>query len=87
MSSERAFRELRHVRNPDLGLAVKLNQAFHFDLYRAAQSPVLIDIIRALWLKAGPVINLDLRANPERLSKTQAVEFHARRPKGRSRWK
>ena len=76
-ASERAFRELRFVANPDLGLAVKLNQTFHFDLYRAARSPVLIDIIRALWLKAGPVINLDLRANPERLSKTQAVEFHA----------
>ena len=76
-ASERAFRDLRRVKNPDLGLAVKLNQTFHFDLYRGAQSPVLMDIIRALWLKAGPVINLDLRSNPERLRKTQAVEFHA----------
>lgn len=32
---------------------------------------------RALWLKAGPVINLDLRANPERLAKGDAVRFHA----------
>jgi DNA-binding GntR family transcriptional regulator len=38
----------------------------------------LLDIIRALWLKAGPVINLDLRANPERLAKGDAVRFHAR---------
>ena len=32
---------------------------------------------RALWLKAGPVINLDLRANPERLAKGDAIRFHA----------
>jgi len=35
-----------------------------------------VEIIRALWLKAGPVINLDLRANPERLAKGDAIGFH-----------
>ena len=61
---------------PDLSSAVALNRDFHFALYSAAGSPILLDIIRALWLKAGPVINLDLRANPERLKTGGAVGFH-----------
>jgi DNA-binding GntR family transcriptional regulator len=62
---------------PDLPRAVELNKTFHFAVYEAAHSPILVEIIRALWLKAGPVINLDLRANPERLAKGDAIRFHA----------
>jgi DNA-binding GntR family transcriptional regulator len=62
---------------PDLPCAVELNKTFHFAVYEAAHSPILVEIIRALWLKAGPVINLDLRANPERLAKGDAIRFHA----------
>jgi DNA-binding GntR family transcriptional regulator len=62
---------------PDLPRAVELNKSFHFAVYEAAHSPILVGIIRALWLKAGPVINLDLRANPERLAKGDAIRFHA----------
>jgi DNA-binding GntR family transcriptional regulator len=62
---------------PDLSRAVELNKTFHFAIYEAAHSPILVEIIRALWLKAGPVINLDLRANPERLAKGDAIRFHA----------
>lgn len=62
---------------PDLPRAVELNKTFHFAVYDAAHSPILVEIIRALWLKAGPVINLDLRANPERLAKGDAIRFHA----------
>ncbi|MDO9440438.1 MAG: GntR family transcriptional regulator [Beijerinckiaceae bacterium] len=62
---------------PDLARAVELNKRFHFAVYDAAQSPVLVEIIRALWLKAGPVINLDLRGNPDRLAKGDAVRCHA----------
>ena len=61
---------------PDLPRAVELNKSFHFAVYEAAHSPILVEIIRALWLKAGPVINLDLRANPERLAKGDAIRFH-----------
>jgi DNA-binding GntR family transcriptional regulator len=63
--------------SPDLPRAVELNKTFHFAVYEAAHSPILVEIIRALWLKAGPVINLDLRANPERLAKGDAIRFHA----------
>jgi DNA-binding GntR family transcriptional regulator len=32
------------------------NQRFHFALYRAAQSDVLMPLIEALWLQAGPTM-------------------------------
>src|ERR1700753_351522 len=61
---------------PDLPRAVEVNKTFHFAVYEAAHSPITVEIIRALWLKAGPVINLDLRANPERLAKRDDIKFH-----------
>lgn len=30
------------------------NHAFHFTLYQAANAPVLLDLARSLWLRAGP---------------------------------
>ncbi len=36
----------------------------------------LQEMIGDLWLKAGPVLNLDLRENPERLASGGAVRFH-----------
>jgi DNA-binding GntR family transcriptional regulator len=75
--AEEAMRAESLSRKPDLPRAVELNKTFHFAVYEAAHSPILMEIIRALWLKAGPVINLDLRANPERLAKGDAIRFHA----------
>ncbi len=75
--AEEAMRAESESANPDLPRAVELNKSFHFAVYDAAHSPILVEIIRALWLKAGPVINLDLRANPERLAKGHAIECHA----------
>src|SRR6202022_4013311 len=75
--AEAAMRAESEAPAPDLPRAVELNKTFHFAVYEAALSPILVEIIRALWLKAGPVINLDLRANPERLAKGDAIRFHA----------
>jgi DNA-binding GntR family transcriptional regulator len=75
--SEEAMRMESKSPAPDLPRAVELNKTFHFAVYEAAHSPILVEIIRTLWLKAGPVINLDLRANPERLAKGDAIRFHA----------
>ena len=75
--AEAAMRLESELPTPDLPRAVELNKTFHFAVYEAAHSPILVEIIRALWLKAGPVINLDLRANPERLAKGDAIRFHA----------
>ncbi len=75
--AEEAMRAESKQPKPDLPRAVELSKTFHFAVYEAAHSPILVEIIRALWLKAGPVINLDLRANPERLAKGDAIRFHA----------
>jgi DNA-binding GntR family transcriptional regulator len=75
--AEAAMRAESLATAPDLPRAVELNKTFHFAVYEAAHSPTLVEIIRALWLKVGPVINLDLRANPERLAKGDAIRFHA----------
>jgi DNA-binding GntR family transcriptional regulator len=75
--AEAAMRAESELPRPDLPRAVELNKTFHFAVYEAAHSPILVEIIRALWLKAGPVINLDLRANPDRLAKGDAIRFHA----------
>jgi DNA-binding GntR family transcriptional regulator len=76
-SAEQAMRVESEASTPDLPRAVELNKSFHFAVYEAAHSPILVEIIRALWLKAGPVINLDLRANPQRLAKGDAIRCHA----------
>jgi DNA-binding GntR family transcriptional regulator len=75
--AEEAMRAESKESKPDLPRAVEFNKTFHFAVYEASHSPVLVEIIRALWLKVGPVINLDLRANPERLAKGDAIRFHA----------
>lgn len=75
--TEVAFRSLGLKRDPDLSQAVAANQAFHFAVYRAAGSVELLAIIERLWLRAGPIINLDLRENPERLALGEAVRHHA----------
>lgn len=36
--------------------AADLNHAFHFRIYRAAGSPVLIPIVESLWMQSGPYI-------------------------------
>ncbi|MEH2478572.1 DNA-binding GntR family transcriptional regulator [Nitrobacteraceae bacterium AZCC 2146] len=76
-AAEVAMRAESETATPDLARAVELNKTFHFAVYEAAQSPILVEIIRTLWLKAGPVINLDLRGNPDRLAKGEAIRFHA----------
>ncbi len=40
----------------DLESALASNQAFHFEIYRAAESPQLLDIISSLWLRTGPIL-------------------------------
>lgn len=76
-AAEEAMRAESLSDAPDLPLAVEVNKQFHFAVYQAAKSPTLVGIIRALWLKVGPVINLDLRENPERIYTGGAVRFHA----------
>jgi len=58
--------------------AVKANKELHFVLYEAAGSAVLVEVIRALWLKAGPIINLDLEQDTRRRRTAVSRGWHAR---------
>lgn len=48
------------------------NHAFHFALYDAAEAPVLLDLARSLWLRAGP----SLRAVIDRYGRETAPDLH-----------
>ncbi|QDL94237.1 GntR family transcriptional regulator (plasmid) [Paroceanicella profunda] len=43
------------------GEAADLNHAFHFTIYRAAGSEVLLPIIESLWLQSGPYLRVSAR--------------------------
>jgi DNA-binding GntR family transcriptional regulator len=75
--AEAAFRAEAETAQPDRARAVQLNRDFHFAIYAACGLAPLQEIISRLWLKAGPVINLDLRAHPERLHQGFALRRHA----------
>ncbi|KAB1074640.1 GntR family transcriptional regulator [Methylobacterium planeticum] len=75
--TEAAFRRTAERADPDSAMAVALNRDLHFAIYAACGLPPLREIIARLWLKAGPVINLDLRAHPERLLQGFALRRHA----------
>lgn len=75
--AEAAFRAEAEAALPDRARAVRLNRDLHFAIYAACGLNPLREIISRLWLKAGPVINLDLRAHPERLLQGFALHRHA----------
>jgi DNA-binding GntR family transcriptional regulator len=49
------------------------NHAFHFALYEAADAPVLLDLARSLWLRAGP----SLRVVIDRFGREAAPDLHS----------
>ena len=53
----------------------ELNHAFHFYIYRAAGSAVLIPIVESLWLQSGPYVRLAARIHDERRD-ALAVDHH-----------
>jgi DNA-binding GntR family transcriptional regulator len=73
-----AFRQAASADPPDSAAAVAANRDLHFALYEAAAMPSLIDMIERLWLKAGPILNLDMRHEPRRLEGGSAMQAHAR---------
>ncbi len=75
---EREFAAECERRRPDPAVAIRANKELHFAVYRAARMPALLQIVEGLWLQIGPVINLDLRASPERLKEGEAHIHHAR---------
>lgn len=72
------FRRAARADPPDAAGAVAANRDLHFALYEAAGMPSLIEMIERLWLKAGPILNLDMRHEPRRLEGGSAMQAHAR---------
>ncbi|MGR3360055.1 MAG: GntR family transcriptional regulator [Paracoccus sp. (in: a-proteobacteria)] len=58
--------------------AVRANKALHFLVYEAAGSPVLMELVTIMWLKAGPVINLDLGEQSRRSRHSISLKCHTR---------
>jgi len=75
-AAEAAFRNEAACAAPDLSRIMTLNRNFHFAIYGAAEMPILVKFISGLWLRAGPILNLDLRVTPGRLANGNAVRFH-----------
>ncbi|ETF01978.1 transcriptional regulator [Advenella kashmirensis W13003] len=73
---QRLFEEARQSKEPNGQVAVRLNKNLHFCVYGAAGMPILFDMIEALWLQIGPVLNYDLAINSERLMNRQAHIHH-----------
>ena len=71
-----AFRRESKRRTPDIDAAIVANANLHFAVYRAAGMPALTAIIEGLWLRIGPVLNLDLRAGAGRLASGVAMRCH-----------
>ncbi len=73
-----AFRSEVRADAPDLERAMRANRDLHFAVYAAGGLPSLVAIIEGLWLRIGPVLNLDMRSSPRRLAEGGAEAHHAR---------
>lgn len=74
---EEAFRRELALESPDVNQIIQVNKQFHFTAYAAAQMPALSSLIEGLWLRIGPVLNLDLRNRDSvRRSDPPAVNAH-----------
>lgn len=70
------FRALVQADEVDIPAALHANMMLHFAVYEASGLPTLVSMIRPLWLKVGPVLNLDFGA-AERFSEAAAAAHHA----------
>jgi len=76
-SLEQAFSKEIELPDPDVNHIIQINKQFHFTAYAAAKMPVLISLIEGLWLRIGPVLNLDLRnMTSRRRSDLPSVKAH-----------
>jgi len=60
----------------DVSEYVFLNKQFHFAIYKAAESPVLLSIIETLWLRYAPGIALYLHISFDNASKPELARIN-----------
>jgi DNA-binding GntR family transcriptional regulator len=70
---------IREMKNdvPDGAQLIHLNKELHFAIYRGAAMPVMMQLIEALWLRIGPILNYDMRSGPIRVNQRVALTHHA----------
>ena len=75
-SIDQAYRTECLLPQPDYAKAAAANMQFHFSVYSAARLPRLYGIIESLWMRAGPLIILETRSSPERLTTGGSYQRH-----------
>lgn len=76
MWHESFVREMKNE-TPDGARLISLNKELHFAIYRGAKMPVMMQLIEALWLRIGPILNYDMRSGPVRVNQRTALTHHA----------
>lgn len=71
---EQAFRDALTGERPNNQRALKANRNLHFMIYRASGFPTLVRITEMLWLRVGPIINVDLASGSRRAQ--SAADHH-----------
>jgi DNA-binding GntR family transcriptional regulator len=63
-------RLMRAIKKVSLPQMLESNRAFHFTIYEAAGSPILLQVIDSLWLQIGPYLQALFQRYQERLEAT-----------------
>jgi DNA-binding GntR family transcriptional regulator len=72
------FNEELSQENPDGTKLISINKDLHFAIYKASEMPMLLQLIEALWLRIGPILNYDLRSGSKRLETRAIADHHTR---------
>jgi GntR family colanic acid and biofilm gene transcriptional regulator len=51
----------RYAATTDIAEALRINYLFHFEIYKLANSSILIDVVENLWMRIGPVMHLHMQ--------------------------
>jgi DNA-binding GntR family transcriptional regulator len=71
------FTEEMKKETPDGARLISLNKELHFAIYRGACMPMMMQLIEAMWLRIGPILNYDMRSGPSREGRRTALVHHA----------
>lgn len=73
-SLEARLTEMRAlIAEKDFGRYLSVHRGFHFEIYAAAQSPLLQEMIENLWLRCGPVLSFVV---PEYVTSLKGTDHH-----------
>lgn len=70
------FIEEMNKEEPDGARLISLNKELHFAIYKGADMPMMMQLIEALWLRIGPILNYDMRSGPTSVSRRTALNHH-----------